>query len=155
MTEDEMVGWHHWLSGHEFEQAPGDGEGQGSLACCSPWGLNESDRTEWLSKTNNISYTGWLIKNTNLFLTFLEAGSLRSVSQNDESSLPGCTLPKTAFLWSRGQKADSSSPFDYSKDTNPILTTSSNHCPKIPLPNTITWSVGVSAHEFVGDTFHP
>ena len=36
MTEDEMVGWH--LNGHEFEQAPGDGEGQGSLACCSPWG---------------------------------------------------------------------------------------------------------------------
>ena len=35
-TEDEMVGWHHRLNGHEFEQAPGDGEGQGSLACCSP-----------------------------------------------------------------------------------------------------------------------
>ena len=38
MTEDEMVGWHHWLNGHEFEQAPGLGDGQGSLACCSPWG---------------------------------------------------------------------------------------------------------------------
>ena len=38
MTEDEMVGWHHWLNGHEFEQAPGDGEGQGSLVCCSSWG---------------------------------------------------------------------------------------------------------------------
>ena len=37
MTEDKMVGWHHQLDGHEFEQAPGDGEGQGSLACCSPW----------------------------------------------------------------------------------------------------------------------
>ena len=36
MTEDEMVGWHHRLNGHEFEQAPGDGDGQGSLACCSP-----------------------------------------------------------------------------------------------------------------------
>ena len=34
MTEEEMVGWHNWLNGHEFEQAPGDGEGQGSLACC-------------------------------------------------------------------------------------------------------------------------
>ena len=41
MTEDEMVGWHHRLDGHEFEQAPGDGEGQGSLACCSPWGCQE------------------------------------------------------------------------------------------------------------------
>ena len=38
MTEDEMVGWHHWFNGHEFEQAPGDSEGKGSLACCSIWG---------------------------------------------------------------------------------------------------------------------
>ena len=46
MTEDEMVGWHHRLDGHEFEQAPGVGDvGQGSLACCSPWGHKESDRT--------------------------------------------------------------------------------------------------------------
>ena len=37
-TEDEMVGWHHQLDGHEFEQAPGVGDGQGSLLCCSPWG---------------------------------------------------------------------------------------------------------------------
>ena len=44
--EDEMVGWHHWLNGHEFEQAPGDSEGQGSLACCSPWGRRESDLPE-------------------------------------------------------------------------------------------------------------
>ena len=40
-TEDEMVGWHHWLNGHEFEQASGDGDGQGSLVCCSPWGSKE------------------------------------------------------------------------------------------------------------------
>ena len=51
MTEDEMVGWHHWLDGHEFEQAPGVGDGQGSLACCSPWGYNKSDTTEWLNWT--------------------------------------------------------------------------------------------------------
>ena len=44
-TEDEMVGWHHQLNGHEFEQAPGDGEGQGGLACCSPCGRKESDTT--------------------------------------------------------------------------------------------------------------
>ena len=41
-----MVGWHHQLNGHEFEQAPGDGEGQGSLECCSSWGRKESDTTE-------------------------------------------------------------------------------------------------------------
>ena len=50
-TEDEMVGWHHWLNGHEFEQAPGVGDGQGSLACCSPWGHKESDITEQLNWT--------------------------------------------------------------------------------------------------------
>ena len=49
MTKDEMVGWHHRLDGHEFEQTPGDGEGQGSLACCSPGGRKESDMTEILN----------------------------------------------------------------------------------------------------------
>ena len=48
-TEDEMVGWHHQLDGHEFEQAPGVGDGQGSLACCNPWAPKESDRTELLN----------------------------------------------------------------------------------------------------------
>ena len=46
MTEDKMVRWHHQLNEHEFEQAPGDGEGQGSLACSSPWGHKELDLTD-------------------------------------------------------------------------------------------------------------
>ena len=46
MTEDEMVGWHHQLNGHEFEQASGVGDGLGNLACCSPWGCEGSDVTE-------------------------------------------------------------------------------------------------------------
>ena len=49
MTEDEMVGWDHWLDAHEFEQAHGVGDGQGSLACCNPWSRKESDTTEWLN----------------------------------------------------------------------------------------------------------
>ena len=49
MTEDEMVGWHHRLTGHGFEQALGVGGGQGSLVCCRPWGHGESDRTERLN----------------------------------------------------------------------------------------------------------
>ena len=53
-TEDDMVGWHHRLDGHEFEQAPGVGDGQGSLACCSPWGHKESDTTEWLNWTEKL-----------------------------------------------------------------------------------------------------
>ena len=52
MTEDEMVGWHLWLDGHEFEQALGDGEGQGSLVCCSPWGCIELYSTEQLNKVD-------------------------------------------------------------------------------------------------------
>ena len=62
MTEDEMVGWHHWL-GPEFEQAPGVGDGQGSLACCSPWGCKESDTTErlnWLNGRLGVAdYPAW------------------------------------------------------------------------------------------------
>ena len=49
MTEDKMVGWHHRLDGHEFEQAPGVGDGQESLVCCSSWGCKELDTTEWLN----------------------------------------------------------------------------------------------------------
>ena len=52
-TEDEIVGWHHWINGYEFEQTLGDIEGQGSLACCSPWGRRESDMTERLNNNNN------------------------------------------------------------------------------------------------------
>ena len=62
MTEDEMVEWHHQLDGHEFEQALGDGEGQGSLVCCSPWGRKESDATERLNNNNNIEL--WIEENT-------------------------------------------------------------------------------------------
>ena len=51
MTENEMVGWHDRLNGHEFEQTLGDVNGQGSLACCSPWGRKELDMTEWLNWT--------------------------------------------------------------------------------------------------------
>ena len=76
MTEDEMVGWHHWLNGHGFGWTPGVGDGQGSLACCSPWGCKESDMSErlnWLVKTRPLEpdrlegefhmchlLTGWL-----------------------------------------------------------------------------------------------
>ena len=56
MTEDERVAWHHQLNGHECEQALGDGEGQGSLACCSPRGCKESDMTERLNNNNIIQF---------------------------------------------------------------------------------------------------
>ena len=55
-TEDEMVGWHHRLDGHEFEWTLGVGDGQGGLACCDSWGCKELDMTEWLNWTINCKY---------------------------------------------------------------------------------------------------
>ena len=65
-TEDEMVGWYHWLSGHEFEQVPGVGDGWGSLECCSPWDCKESaklsDRTELnTTKKGKLAPSSWFI----------------------------------------------------------------------------------------------
>ena len=62
MTEDEMVGWHHWFNGHEFEQATGVGNGQGNLAGCSPWSHKESDTTgqlNWTECKNCVFIMGW------------------------------------------------------------------------------------------------
>ena len=74
-TEDGVVGWHHQLHGHEFEQAPGVDDGQGGLACCSLWGHKESDTTERLNWTElNSAYTGMpqgLIFYATLFLFYL------------------------------------------------------------------------------------
>ena len=56
MTEDEIVGWHHWLDGHQFEWTPGVGDGQGGLACCDSWGRKEEDTTERLNWTD-----GWFL----------------------------------------------------------------------------------------------
>ena len=61
-TEDEMVGWHHRLDGHEFEQVPGVGDGQGSLVCCSLWGHKELDTTKWLNWTEQVTLSSLLVK---------------------------------------------------------------------------------------------
>ena len=69
-TENEMVGWHHWLNGHEFQQTPRVSDGQGGLACCSPRGRKESDITEQLNWTEEL--ITWL---SLLTLTFHDVGS--------------------------------------------------------------------------------
>ena len=71
-TEDEMVGWHHWLNGHEFEQASGDGEGQGSLVCCSPWGRKESDMSDWVNWTE-LNWSGNYNSSIAMYLQKLKA----------------------------------------------------------------------------------
>ena len=62
VTEDEMIGWHHWLNGHEFEQTPGNSEGQRNLACCSPWGHKESN-----TQLNNNNFYRWRNWNSELW----------------------------------------------------------------------------------------
>jgi len=70
MTEDELVGWHYWLDGHEFEQALGFGDGQGGLACCSPWGHKYLDMTEWLNWT-----WGWILPEGREWESCLDPGN--------------------------------------------------------------------------------
>ena len=83
-TEDEMVGWHHQLDGHEFKQSPGVGDGQGSLACCSPWGHKESDtieRLNWTEQNNWGCFPGSsVVKNP-------------PANAGDMSSIPGSEDP--------------------------------------------------------------
>ena len=68
LTEGEMVGWPHQLNGHEFEQAPGGGDGQGSLACCSPWGHSQASLSDWTT-ANHISYPNLPLRNVRDFPT--------------------------------------------------------------------------------------
>ena len=60
-TEDEMVGWHHWLDVYQFEQAPGVGDGEGRLGSCSLWGSKDSDMTEQLNWTRDYGYQEWML----------------------------------------------------------------------------------------------
>ena len=79
MTEDELVGWHHRLNGHAFEFAPGVGDGQGGLACCSPWGRKESDTTEQLNRTE-ILRLNWIIHSIKKLFSDIYLG-FRSISR--------------------------------------------------------------------------
>ena len=82
MTKDELVGWHHQLNGHEFEQALGDGEGQRSLACCRPWGCNVLDATERLNNSKKArSFPGGSVVKT------------QPANAGDVGSVPGSGRP--------------------------------------------------------------
>ena len=67
-TEDEMAGWHHWLDGRESEWTPEVGDGQGGLACCNPWGHEESDTTEWLNWTEQVLLK-WVLSEWSQFMS--------------------------------------------------------------------------------------
>ena len=89
-TEDEMVAWHHRLNGHEFEQTPGDSEGQKGLVCYSPWGHKESDMTEWLNNTNNIRENPepvkacFLKEALGLFKSYLRSQEIKDTEENKD-----------------------------------------------------------------------
>ena len=86
-TEDEMVGCHHQLNGLEFEQAPGNGEGQGSLACCSSWGCKESDTSKQLN--NNKVWESYILYESNCILE-KEKLYLRQYNDHGSSEVLGC-----------------------------------------------------------------
>ena len=103
MIEDEMVGGHHWLNGNELEQALGDGDGQGSLACCSPWGHKESDKTEQLNNNKNTTvYSDYIPKNKKIKSSDLYKGkttnSLSDISfKNNFSHSVDCLFILSMF----------------------------------------------------------
>ena len=106
-TEDEMVGWHHRLDGHEFEQASGVGDGQGSLACCSPWGRKESDMTEQPNFTEIVIPTKniyWLRKSSTT-TTFLSSDKIKYLKKFNWSSHLAFQLPAkeniSSLPWTR------------------------------------------------------
>ena len=105
VTEDEMVGWRHWLDGHEYEQDLWDGEGQGSLACCSAWGCKQLNTTEWPNNNydhqhdflvpglwNNFSQLTQLMREQSQIWT-------QCVSQGPALNITMLPLPKHNYLW--------------------------------------------------------
>ena len=97
-TEDEMVGWHHWLDGPEFEQALGVGDEQGSLACCSPCGCKEFDMTEWLYCLTSHFLNFKNVKFPTIIYTFLYLKLLLLLLLSHFSHVWLCVTPWTAAL---------------------------------------------------------
>ena len=117
-TEDEMVGWHPQHEGHEFEKAPGIGDGQGGLECCSPWGHKESDMTEWLHWSDN-KVLGTLGKRT--ILKAKEGLGAQDAGANGKAAGWGPLWPPWPemvwFYWSR--QPDAGRPGDVSDTETP------------------------------------
>ena len=90
MTEDEMAGWHHQLDGCEFEWTPGDGDGQGGLACCDSWGRKESDMPEWLN---------WSLWKVSLELPALKNSIFEKKENRKESMEERWISDKVRIIW--------------------------------------------------------
>ena len=103
MKVDKMVGWHHRLDGHEFEQAPGVGDGQGRLACSSPWGHKASDPTEQLDCTEPRAiyrFSAILMKQPKVFSTDLEQKKNLTICVETQTTLNSQNnLEKEEWSW--------------------------------------------------------
>ena len=111
MTEDEMAGSHHRVNGHEFEQGPGDGEGQGSLAfslvCCSPWGHKESDTTEQLNNHHHPCPPSWTFPSGNFRLDCMKLSTVTILYQEMAvscGSTPYFSAGLLTLLWGWGRR---------------------------------------------------
>ena len=109
MAEDEIIGWFQQLNKYEFEQGPGDGEGQGSLACWSPWDNKESDMTEQLNNNNKLYHSNMNFQMFKLVLEKAEepeiklptsAGSSKEQESSRKTSISALlTMPKPLTVW--------------------------------------------------------
>ena len=126
-TENEMIGWRHWLNGHEFQQTQGDSKGQGRLVCCSPWCLKELDTTEWLNNMPALQLLGFRPKLLSRFSRVWLCAtpetaahqafpSLGFSRQEHQSGLPfpSPMHESEKWKWTRSVVSDSSDPMDYS-----------------------------------------
>ena len=138
ITEDDVVAWHHWFNGHEFEQALGDCEGQGSLACCSPWSHKESDMTERLNNKNEKNNKNFLKRKgilNNEMNTDRTWALLRTNDQRPDTVVPLVALRKLRNTWSNRQIWPWSTEWSRAKAHRVLPREHTGHS-KHPLPTT-------------------
>ena len=160
MTEDEMVGWNHWLNGHEFEQAPRVHVGQGSLVCFSPWGCKESDPTEWLNWTERLLpcslmavFLLWphMAEGTGSFLKVFKSHLWGFPSQDLIISQRPLLIPTLLIPWPCGgsfQHMKLRTQIFRPQVPNELTNHMNSHSSEFPLPRVLVQSISLSLFFF-------